>query len=210
MRLLAIFQHGTFSSSYGPNYAVAPDCGCDSANLLFTLRASPQPVNRGVVRRALRSIKAQMFTVTPLRGVIIGLYLTATIILLLVALQFGLRSPLDVYGRTVWWAKYEQVPIKQIIQDLEDRELIPLGTTWQDANVSLRRASLRLIAASPYDVLDEVAKQTDVTIQYKVGYHGNIIAAVHISSTVPGRGAAAPYPDVNLEREILSRANAPN
>ena len=29
---------------------VGPDCGYDSANLLFTFHASPQPVNRGGVR----------------------------------------------------------------------------------------------------------------------------------------------------------------
>lgn len=56
-----------------------------------------------------------LFTVTPGRGLRMGLLIAAVLISVLVLIEIAVRPMRDLYGPLVWAAAYEGVPLDRVI-----------------------------------------------------------------------------------------------
>ena len=65
---------------------------------------------------------SKLFTVTPGRGLRMGLLIAAVLISVLVLIEIAVRPMRDLYGPLVWAATYEGVPLERVMQDLEQRK----------------------------------------------------------------------------------------
>ena len=122
-----------------------------------------------------------------------ALLLLAFLLSLLVIIFISVQSTADVYAPRSWYANYRDVPVGQIVEDLENRQIIPKGTMWESNAIKARRVTVRWIAASDRDALGELAKAARVKIAYPVGYHGDLWGPVSIQNATVG--VAAPYMD---------------
>ncbi len=152
---------------------------------------------------------SRLITVTPSRGLRIGLLMAAVLICLLVIIRIAF-GPMR-YDQMVWRSSYQDAPLSRVITDLERAGIIAPGTTWVDPSLKTRAVTVRWLLASPDDVLQDLASQAAIRIEYPCGYHGNMIGPASLSPAAPGGGVVVPKMNRELElRQLDNQRQAPN
>jgi len=118
----------------------------------------------------------------------------------LIAVGFaGGCSAHDWYARRMPPRSYVGAPFAEVIRNLEDCGVLPLGTSWQSEPLKRRRVSYGSISfPTDREVIWQLAMEAGVVVGYRMDTHGSIRSSLHI------RDAAGAKPGVEYREGGVS------
>ena len=127
-------------------------------------------------------------------------YTLTTLLGLLFLVSILSTSTRSFFARRMPPRAYSAKPLSEIIADMENQGLIPLGTTWENEGLKARKVTVSYwLLPTDLDALDKLASAAGVVIEIPVEVEAQVVGSARVRSISGGRpGLELIYPRTHI------------
>jgi hypothetical protein len=122
-----------------------------------------------------------LIPITPARAVVTAGLALATILALVFLVLLGSQPNSWWYVPRMPIRVYKSSPLDQVIKQMEDHGVIPLGTEWETETLKQKHVTVSFwFLPTDLEALGQLAAAAQVVIEYPPAYHGELRGSIRV------------------------------